>query len=130
MLATSFLVAIGGGLIMLAKITLLLLAGLGPFFIIALLWKPTYRFFEQWIAQILNYTILIILLATVFNLMMGIFANYMNDLKLDGHQNVGYTLGGVLSLSILSIMLLFNLSNIQVLWQKASHLDIYGSCLQ
>ncbi|MDD9334278.1 MAG: type IV secretion system protein, partial [Bartonella sp.] len=75
-------------------------------------WKPTYRFFEQWIAQILSYTIFIVLLATVFSLMMNIFANYMTDLKFDGQQNVGYALGGALILSIISIVLLFKLSSI------------------
>ncbi|EJF80489.1 type IV secretion system protein [Bartonella doshiae] len=112
LLATSFLAAIGGAFILMAKIALILLVGLGPFFIIALLWQPTYRFFEQWIAQILNYTILIVLLATVFTLMMDIFANYMTDLKFDGKQNVGYALGGALILSIISIVLLFKLSSI------------------
>ncbi|AFR26859.1 type IV secretion system protein [Bartonella quintana] len=112
LLATSFLVAIGGAFILLAKIALILLAGLGPFFIIALLWQPTYRFFEQWIGQVLSYIILIVLLATIFSLMMNIFANYMEDLKFDGQQNIGYTLGGALILSITSIMLLLKLSSI------------------
>ncbi|WP_345117815.1 type IV secretion system protein, partial [Bartonella jaculi] len=84
LLATSFLAAIGGAFILLAKIALVLLVGLGPLFIIALLWQPTYRFFEQWIAQILSYTILVVLLATVFSFMMDIFANYMTDLQFDG----------------------------------------------
>ncbi|UTO28313.1 type IV secretion system protein [Bartonella harrusi] len=110
--ATSSLTAIGGAFILLTKIALVLLVGLGPFFIISLLWQPTYRFFEQWITQILSYTILIILLATVFSFMMNIFAIYMNDLKFDGKQNVSYALGGALILSILSIMLLFKLSSI------------------
>ncbi|WP_317993949.1 type IV secretion system protein [Bartonella gliris] len=112
LLATSFLAAIGGAFILLAKIALVLLVGLGPLFIIALLWQSTYRFFEQWIAQILNYTILIVLLATVFSLMMNIFANYITDLDFDGSQNVGYALGGALILSIISIILLLKLSSI------------------
>ncbi|MCZ2157905.1 type IV secretion system protein [Bartonella sp. 220] len=112
LLATSFLTAIGGAFILLAKVALVLLVGLGPLFIIALLWQPTYRFFEQWIAQILSYTILIVLLATVFSLMMNIFANYMTDLKFDGQQNVSYALGGALILSIISIVLLLKLSSI------------------
>ncbi|WP_273759179.1 type IV secretion system protein [Bartonella sp. ML70XJBT.G] len=112
LLATSFLVAIGGAFILLAKIALVLLVGLGPLFIIALLWQPTYQFFERWIAQILSYTILIVLLATLSSLLMNIFANYMTDLKFDGNQNVSYALGGALILSILSIVLLFKLSNI------------------
>ncbi|ENN93034.1 type IV secretion system protein [Bartonella vinsonii] len=112
LLATSFLAAIGGAFILMAKIALVLLVGLGPLFIITLLWQPTYRFFEQWISQILSYIILIVLLATIFNLMMNIFANYMIDLKFDGKQNVGLILGGVLILSIISIILLLKLSSI------------------
>ncbi|WP_019222931.1 type IV secretion system protein [Bartonella rattaustraliani] len=112
LLATSFLAAIGGAFILLTKIALVLLAGLGPLFIMALLWQPTYRFFEQWITQILSYTILTLLLATVFSLMMNIFANYVSDLKFDGQQNVGYALGGALILAIISIMLLLKLANV------------------
>ncbi len=112
LLATSFLTAVGGAFILLANVAITLLVGLGPFFIIALLWQPTYRFFEQWIAQILSYTILIFLLATMSSLLMNIFANYMEDFKFDGKQNISYALGGALILSIISIVLLFKLSSI------------------
>lgn len=112
LLATSFLVAIGGAFILLAKIALVLLVGLGPLFIIALLWQPTYQFFERWVAQILSYTIFIVLLATVFSFMMHIFANYTNDIRLNRYQNIGYTIGGVLILSILFIVLLLKISTI------------------
>ncbi len=112
LLATSFLTAVGGAFILLANVAITLLIGLGPFFIISLLWQPTYRFFEQWVAQILSYTILILLLATMSSLLMNIFANYMEDFKFDGNQNVSYALGGVLILSIISIVLLFKLSSI------------------
>ncbi|WP_375615526.1 type IV secretion system protein, partial [Bartonella sp. AC10YNML] len=111
LLATSLVVAIGGGLVLLTKIALALLVGWGPIFIIALLWQPTYRFFEQWIVQVVNYIILFLLLATVFNLMMNIFANYLSDMKLDYNQNVSFMFGGALILSIISIMLLLKLSS-------------------
>ncbi|PIT67775.1 type IV secretion system protein [Bartonella tribocorum] len=112
LLATSLVVAIGGGLILITKIALSLLVGWGPIFIIALLWQPTYRFFEQWIAQVLSYTILFVFLATLFNLMMNVFANYLGDMSLNNQQNIGGTFGGALILSIISIMLLLKLSNI------------------
>ncbi|WP_034987290.1 type IV secretion system protein [Bartonella florencae] len=112
LLATSFLTAVGGAFILIANVAITLLVGLGPFFIVSLLWQPTYRFFEQWIAQILNYTILILLLATMSGLLMNIFANYMTDFKFDGQQNVSYALGGALILSIISIVILFKLSSI------------------
>lgn len=112
LLATGILVAIGGAFILLAKIALALLAGLGPLFIIALLWQPTHRFFEQWTAQVLNYGLLIVLFAAVFGLMMNIFGNYMADLKFDGAQNVSYALGGAVILSVASIVLLLQLPSI------------------
>ncbi|WP_332060084.1 type IV secretion system protein [Bartonella sp. CB74] len=112
LLATSFLVAISGAFLLLIKIALILLLGLGPFFILALLWQPTYRFFQQWAAQLLSYTILTILLTSILGLIMGIFANYMEDLKFDGEQNVSYALGGAITLSIIFIVLLIKLSSI------------------
>ncbi|WP_455479327.1 type IV secretion system protein [Bartonella sp. B23] len=112
LLATSFVLAISGGFILLAKIAITLLVGLGPIFIIALLWQPTYRFFERWVAQILSYVIFFVLLATVFNMIITIFANYLKDLKIDYSQNVGYMFGGAFILSIISIMLLLKISGI------------------
>ncbi|WP_144752471.1 type IV secretion system protein [Bartonella saheliensis] len=112
LLATSLVVAIGGGLVILTKIAIVLLVGWGPIFIIALLWQPTYRFFEQWLIQIINYIILFLLLATVFNVMMNIFANYLADMRLDYQQNTSFMFGGALVLSIISIMLLLKLSSI------------------
>nr|WP_212112765.1 hypothetical protein [Bartonella queenslandensis] len=53
----------------------------------------------------------ILLLTTVFNLMMNIFANYLGDMKLDYNQNVAAMFGGALILSIISIMLLLKLSS-------------------
>lgn len=109
LLTTGILAAIGGAFILLAKIALALLAGLGPLFIIALLFQSTQRFFEQWAAQVMNYTLLIVLFAAVFGLMMTIFGNYMQDLKFDGAQNVGYALGGAIILSIASVVVLLQL---------------------
>ncbi|VEJ42049.1 type IV secretion system protein VirB6 [Bartonella elizabethae] len=112
LLATSLVVAIGGGLVLLTKIALVLLVGFGPFFITALLWQPTHRLFEQWIIQVVNYIILFLLLASVFNVMMSILANYLGDMRLDYDQNVSFMFGGALILSIISIMLLLKLSSI------------------
>ncbi|UNF45334.1 type IV secretion system protein [Bartonella krasnovii] len=112
LLTTSLVVAIGGGLVLLTKIAITLLVGLGPFFITALLWQPTHRLFQQWLIQVVNYIILFLLLATVFNLMMNVLANYLGDMKLDYSYNISFMFGGALILSIISIMLLLKLSSI------------------
>uniref|UniRef100_UPI00300E153A type IV secretion system protein n=1 Tax=Bartonella sp. CB178 TaxID=3112255 RepID=UPI00300E153A len=112
LITTSCLVAIGGAFILLAKIALALLVGLGPFFIVALLWHPTHRFFEKWATQLLSYIILVVLLAFIFGFMIDIFANYMQDMKFDGRQNVSCTLGGSIVLSIISVVFLLKMSSI------------------
>jgi len=110
--ATAVLVAIGGAFILIAKIALAILAGIGPIFIVALLFQPTQRFFEQWSAQVLNYALLIILFSSVFSLLMSMFGHYMAGLKFDGIANVGYTLGGAVTFSLISIILLLQLPSI------------------
>lgn len=112
LLATGILVAVGGAFIILAKVALALLAGLGPLFIFALLWQSTSRFFEMWTAQVLNYGFLIVLISTVFMLIMGIFGSYMEGISLDGTQNLAYTFGGATIISVASIILLLQLPSI------------------
>lgn len=112
MLATGVLVAIGGAFVLLAKIALALLAGLGPLFILALLWQPTARFFEMWAGQVLNYGLLIVLFSTVFGLMMAIFTGYMEDLKFDGAMNLGYAIGGSVILAVAMALILLQLPSI------------------
>lgn len=112
LLATATMTAIGGAFLLLAKVALSLLAGLGPLFILALLFQPTVRFFEMWTSQVLNYSLIVILFAAVFGFLMDIFGNYMNDLRLDGSQNVAYALGGALILAVAAILILLQLPSI------------------
>lgn len=112
MLATAILVAVGGAFVLLAKIALALLAGLGPLFILALLWQPTQRFFEMWVAQVLNYALLIVLFASVFGFMMSIFTGYMGDIKFDGAMNLGYAVGGSVILAVAMLIILLQLPTI------------------
>lgn len=109
---TAIMAAVGGAFMISAKLALALLAGIGPFFIAALIFKPTQRFFEQWMGQVLTYGFLIVFFSAMFGLMMSIFTNYMDDVKLDGIQNVSYTVGGCLILGTVTIFLLFQLPKI------------------
>lgn len=112
LLTTAILTSIGGAFILLAKIALSLLAGLGPFFIFALLFQSTSRFFELWTSQVLNYALTIILFSAVFSFIMQIFGNYMSDLQFDGAQNVAYALGGSTILACASVLILLQLPSI------------------
>ena len=103
---TVILISIGGSFLLLTKVALALLAGLGPLFIVALLFDTTKRFFDLWLAQIINHTMLMVLFAAIFGLMMDIFGHYMECLKLDGLQNTGYSLGGAGILAYAMIIIL------------------------
>lgn len=106
---TILLLAIGGAYIILAKVALAILAGFGPLFIFALLFKPTHRFFELWIGQVINYGLLIVLFSAVFTFIMTMFTNYMGGVAFDGVQNTAYTIGGVGILGVASLLLLIQL---------------------
>jgi type IV secretion system protein VirB6 len=54
----------------LALVALAILLGLAPLFIALLLFDSTKRFFEAWIAQLANYALVIILVASIANLML------------------------------------------------------------
>jgi type IV secretion system protein VirB6 len=106
LLATVIMVGVGGALILVAKVMLALLAGLGPLFIAALLFDATKRFFDRWIAMLATYGLVVVLFACVFTFMLGIFANYMSGVALDGNMNVAYGIGGALVLTIVSVAIL------------------------
>ncbi|EJE4644420.1 type IV secretion system protein [Vibrio parahaemolyticus] len=112
LVSTAIMTAIGGAFVLLAKVALALLAGLGPFFILALLFQPTVRFFEMWTAQVLNYGLTVILFSAVFGFLMDIFGNYMGDIRFDGTQNVAYSLGGALILACAAVLILLQLPSI------------------
>ncbi len=114
LLATVIMVGVGGALILVAKVMLALLAGLGPLFIAALLFDATRRFFDRWIAMIATYGLIVVLFAAVFTFMLAIFANYMAGVALDGSMNVAYGIGGALVLTIVSIAILRELHHLAV----------------
>lgn len=108
-ITTGIFLAIGGATLLLTKIYLAILAGLGPLFIVSLLWQPTVKFFDVWIAQVMNYILLIVLFSAVFGLSISIYGSYMEDMEFDGITNVAQGLGGMVILSIAMIVILLQL---------------------
>ncbi len=74
---TVMLIICGGFLIM-AKTVIALILGLGPAFIATLIFPPVAKFFDAWLAQLMNYTFLIIILAFVIGVSIAISANYIS----------------------------------------------------
>lgn len=111
-LAVAAVVGVGAVIIIVAKVALTILVGIGPFFIFALLFEPTKRFFELWTGQVLNYGFVIVLFSPVFGLLMEIFGNFMSNAAFDGTNNVGFTLVGMLVIGVVSVGLLLQVPSI------------------
>jgi type IV secretion system protein VirB6 len=111
-LSTAILTAVGGAFILLSKVALALLAGLGPLFIFALMFKATQRFFEVWCTQVLSYGLLVVMVSSVFGLMMQIFTTYMQGVTFDGGLNFGGTLGGCVILAVVSVLIVIQIPSI------------------
>lgn len=99
LLSTVLLLGIGGAILMLAKVATSIIIAVGPFFIVALLWQPTKRLFDSWIAQFLTYTLMVVVFSAAFGFAISIFDKYVRGVKLDGSQNVIYNVGGLLLLA-------------------------------
>ncbi|HBZ5600727.1 type IV secretion system protein [Escherichia coli] len=67
-------------LVLLSKFMITILLGIGPLFIIALLFNTTQRFFEAWLAMVCNFGILLILSASVGSLMISLGDTYISKM--------------------------------------------------
>jgi type IV secretion system protein VirB6 len=71
--------AYGAFLFALSKIALAILLGLGPLFVLLLIFDSTKRFFELWMGQALNYVFLAALTAATVKLILTILQTYLTD---------------------------------------------------
>jgi type IV secretion system protein VirB6 len=71
-------------LLALSKIALSVLIAMGPIFLSLLLFESTKRFFEAWIAQLMNYAFIAILTVLVAALMMHVVTVAAQDAVADG----------------------------------------------
>ncbi|UVW30685.1 type IV secretion system protein [Massilia sp. H6] len=86
LLAAAFLIwvaavaatAYAAFLLALSKMALAILLGIGPIFVLLLIFDGTKRFFEAWLGQALNYVFLVILTAGAIKLIMTIIVQYLN----------------------------------------------------
>lgn len=69
--------AYGAFLLALSKMALAILLGIGPLFVLLLIFDGTKRFFEAWIGQALNYVFLVVLTAGSIKLILTIIDAYL-----------------------------------------------------
>lgn len=72
-LATIILTVVAAGYILLAKVALSMLFGIGPIFIMCLMFPAIMRFFDTWVGQVITYILIIVLMATAMAFALKIF---------------------------------------------------------
>jgi type IV secretion system protein VirB6 len=75
---TCAVVLYGTALVLLSKVALAILLGLGPLFIALLLFDTTKRFFESWMAQALNYLFVYVLVSTAMTVLFALWQPGLN----------------------------------------------------
>jgi type IV secretion system protein VirB6 len=80
-IAEFLMVAIGLGFFLLAKIGLALTLALGPAFLLCAMWPGTEKYTESWIGQVLNYTLLKILIAACILMLTDIASKFASHIQ-------------------------------------------------
>lgn len=75
-------------LLVLSKIVLAVALGVGPFFILCLIFEPSKRLFDAWMGQVLNYVFLVMLAAATIKLLFTIISLYL-DAVFGAHAAAG-----------------------------------------
>lgn len=112
MIATGILCGVGLAVLMTVKVALAILAGLGPLFVAALLFEPTKRYFELWVGQVVNYGLILIIYSAVFGFFIDLLGNYATQGKIDGFQNIAYSVGGLIIITCCSVIILLQIPSI------------------
>ncbi|MDQ1922679.1 type IV secretion system protein [Massilia pseudoviolaceinigra] len=81
-LAQAALFVIGIGYYLLAKISLALVLGVGPIFILCAMFPATQKYTENWIGQAMNYVLLNVLVAACIAMTTGFVSDYAADVTL------------------------------------------------
>jgi type IV secretion system protein VirB6 len=73
-------------LLILSKMSLAVLLGLGPLFLLALTFEATRKFFDAWIGQVLNFAVTVLLTASIMSLILKILQTYLDVANPDGQK--------------------------------------------
>lgn len=126
-LATIILTAVGASFLLVAKIALAVLAGLGPMFIFALIFKPTQKFFEAWSGQIFTYFFMIVLVSSVFGVMMQLFTTYVSSMEIDGVMSQAASVGGCLILSTVTLVIFLQIPSMAASLGGGLSVNMWGA---
>lgn len=92
-------------LIILSKVAVAILCALGPLFIISTLFDSTKRFFENWVAMLANYSLVLVLVIAVNAFIMSIFQTYLGQITAGKELQI-IDIAPIIVLAIISCLIL------------------------
>lgn len=116
MIATVVLGGLGAGFVIMAKILLAVTLCFGPIAIFCLLWGATKNIFARWLASVINYGLVVVILALVFGFIMQMFDNLLSSMNSDAaYSSITGSIAALL-LTVISVFVLFQIPQIAASW--------------
>lgn len=116
MIATVVLGGLGAGFVIMAKILLSVTLCFGPIAIFCLCWNPVKGIFDKWLGSVINYGMVVILLALIFGFIMQMFDNLLSSLNSDSSYSAITGSISALLLMVVSVFVLFQIPQIAMSW--------------
>jgi type IV secretion system protein VirB6 len=76
-IGTILVSMIGGAVIIVAKFAVAVMFALGPIFVMSLMFPATAKFFDSWFAQVMNYTLTVVITALVMTFAMTAYDTFV-----------------------------------------------------
>jgi len=113
-LGTILITVVAAGYIFLAKVALSMLLGIGPIFIMCLLFPPVMRFFDTWAGQVITYILIIVLMSTGMAFALTIFDSFVSQINFNalGNQNMISVALQLLALTTSLLIVIFQIPTI------------------
>jgi type IV secretion system protein VirB6 len=113
-IGTLIVTAIGGAMVIFAKFAMAILFAIGPIFFVALMFPMTAKFFDLWLAQIINYILTIIMVAIIMSFAMLCYNTVIGAADFTGQsgKNPGSSSFQILLLTIILTYLIKRSSEI------------------
>jgi len=107
-IVTIIIGGLGAGFILMAKVLLSVTLCFGPIAIFCLCWKPVKGIFDKWMGSVINYCLVVIMVALVFGLLMTLFTNMIDGfINGAGVYDALSTVIGLCLLAAVAVLVLF-----------------------
>ncbi|MET1113726.1 MAG: type IV secretion system protein, partial [Comamonas sp.] len=100
-----------GAMIVMAKAVLSIMLGIGPLFVMLLMWAPTKQFFDRWFAVVMTSLLQIALLAAVLSFAIKAFLAFVGPVDIDSEQNPLFTSLQLLVVASVMLYVLYTVNN-------------------